>query len=311
MEIIDFHCHHLPPPWQPSTARHAPASRRDMWERINRSLTSIDAATADIRSGDIDMRVLNVPAALIADESGEVPEGTHAAINDRLAEIVAASGGGLVGLASVDAFSGPAGADEAARAIGELGLRGLFVDCAKGERLLDDPAARPVLAAAARLGVPVFVHPVNPQPLWDQLSRHGRVAGLLARGTINAASLIAMIEAGLFDDLPELTVIVTGLGLSGILLEHAFAELSGARDVRAVLSRNVFADTIGLDPVMVRAAVDCLGVDNVLLGTDWPILNDQPIRARVARCLADAGLTPDEAAAVAAGNARRILSLGT
>ena len=47
----------------------------------------------------------------------------------------------------------------------ELGLRCLFVECARGDLLINAAQARPTLEVAAKLGVPVFVHPVAPQPL--------------------------------------------------------------------------------------------------------------------------------------------------
>jgi predicted TIM-barrel fold metal-dependent hydrolase len=46
----------------------------------------------------------------------------------------------------------------------EFGLACAFVDSARGGRLFDAPEARPALAEAARLGVPVFAHPANPEP---------------------------------------------------------------------------------------------------------------------------------------------------
>ena len=50
--------------------------------------------------------------------------------------------GRLYGLATVDAYSGDAGARELTRAVRELGLRGVFVESAKNDLLLDAKEAR-------------------------------------------------------------------------------------------------------------------------------------------------------------------------
>lgn len=120
-----------------------------------------------------------------------MPHDSIVAINDHVADLVARHPGRLYGLASVDPFDGERAAREAERAIRELGLLGLFVDCARGDLLLDAPQARPTLAVAARLGVPVFAHPVAPQPLTRQMAPYGVIGTLFARGTVSSGCLIA------------------------------------------------------------------------------------------------------------------------
>jgi predicted TIM-barrel fold metal-dependent hydrolase len=128
---------------------------------------------------------------------------------------------------------------------------------------------------------------------------------LFARGTINAAALISLIEGGVLAKLPDLKVILTTLAFGGLFLSAAFA--TGERDATTrLLRRQVFVDTMGLHPTLIRASVDMLGADNVLLGTDWPIVSDGPIQARVERAFAEAGLTQAEQRAIAGGNARRL-----
>jgi hypothetical protein len=46
-----------------------------------------------------------------------------------------------------------------------------------------------------------------------------------------------------------------------------------------VLRRNVFVDTTLVHPAVIRAAVDLVGVDNVLAGSDFPIVG-VPFAAR-------------------------------
>jgi predicted TIM-barrel fold metal-dependent hydrolase len=311
IDIIDFHNHHIPARFELTAANTAPTSQRSRWEALARKLSDEDALLQEIRAGDISARVVNIPAQLIADADGHVPHDTIMAANDHLAALAARHPGRIHGLASVDAYDGDRSAREAERAIRELGLRGLFVDCARGELMIDAPQARPTLEVAASLGVPVFVHPVAPQPLTRQMVPYGLIGTLFARGTANSASLIALIEGGTFSQLPGLRVVVTALAIGGLATAAALSNQSLLPDGAAeVMRKHVFIDTMGFHPALIRAAVDLLGSGNVLAGNDWPILSDGPIRGALTAAMRQARLSGDEQSAIAADNCRRLLGIG-
>lgn len=309
-EIIDFHSHFVDRRWTLTTTAGLTSERRRQWDEINRRIVDEAELLSAVESGDLTARVVNTPTAFIADADGNVPADTYRRINDQLADLIARHPGRLFALATVDTFGGDAAAGELVRAVSELGLSGVFLESARGDLLLDAPQARPVLTAAARLDVPVFVHPVNPQPLTTQLAPYGRLGTLLARGTINAAALVALIEGGTLDELPELKLVFTALAIGGILLSSGFGDHSAVeRDVKAVLRRNVYVDTMGFDPALIRSAVDVLGEDHVIAGSDWPIVNAGPIAERAETALKAAGLSEAARRKVRSENARRILGV--
>ncbi len=310
LDVIDFHNHHIPGQFRQTAADTFPPDQKARWEALARKLSDENLLLQDIRDGDISARVVNIPAALIADASGRAPHATIIAMNDSLAAIAARHPGRIHGLASIDAYDGDISAREAERAIGQLGLRGVFVDCARGDVMIDAPQARPTLEVAARLGVPVFVHPVNPQPLTDQMVPYGRIGTLFARGTVNSAALIALIESGVFSQLPGLRIVVTALAFGGLAMATAFSDQSlqqsGAREI---MRKHVLIDTMGFDPALIRAAVDILGPKNVLAGSDWPIVNDKPIAARLTAALKATALDEAVQKSIAADNCRELLGL--
>ena len=51
----------------------------------------------------------------------------------------------------------------------------MFVESAKRDLVLGAKETRPTLAAAASLGVPVFVHPLTDPELHKRFSRTGRI----------------------------------------------------------------------------------------------------------------------------------------
>ena len=308
LKIVDFHNHYMGPSWTLTNLANVPPPARPAWEKINANLQSENALIASVESAGLSARVINTPTAFIEDADGKVPADATQRVNDRMAEVCARHPGKLHGLATVDAYSGDAGARELTRAVKELRLRGVFVESARGDLLLGDKETRPMLKAAADLGVPVFVHPQTDPQLHKRFSRTGRIGLRLARGTINNAALVNMLESGAFDEAPKLQLVVTTLALGGLMLAGGFGD--GARirsDAPALTRRHVYVDTMGINPVTVRAAIDLLGADHVLMGTDWPIVEEKSVPERLAKALAHSGLNPAEQQMVAGGNALRLL----
>ncbi len=305
LPLVDFHNHFVDPSLPLSAGRNQAGAWADIWRLVQDPAGPV----ASIDGGDIDARVLNSPASLVVG-NGDIPDDLVVRLNDTLADLVSRRPGKLFGLVGVDIFAGDRAAREIERGIRDLGFRGVFVDSAKGDLLIDAPEARPGLAVAQQFGVPVFVHPINPPGLTERAALYGRLGTRIARGTINSLALAALLEGGVFDDLPDLQVVVTTLAAGAILLAAGFDEGGGIRrDTDPALRRNVHVDTMGLHPALLRVAVDLLGADHVLLGTDWPIVDHEPIRGRVEAAFAAAGLSQDEQRLIAHGNAARLLGL--
>lgn len=242
------------------------------------------------------------------DADGNVPPGTIPRINDAVAELVSRHPGQLYGLATVDAYSGEAGARELTRSVKELGLRGVFVESAKRDLLPDAPEARPTFATAAALGVPVFIHPVADPQMNNRFKKYVRLGARLTRSTINCAALFAMLESGMFEELPNLRVVVTALALGGVLLAGTFSDGTRLSKDAPAVTRRDYIDTTGLHPVRLRTAIDLLGADHVLMGTDRPVVAETSERMQAV--LSASGLDASEQQMVASGNTLKLLGVG-
>lgn len=310
LDIIDFHCHFVPRCFELTTVANAPPGQAARWAETNKIICDEAQLLDAIDRGDVSARVINTPTAHVCDSLGRVPEGMIQKINDELAILQQRHSPRIYALATIDGYDGDASGREVERAVKQLGLKGVFMECARGADLIDTPSARPTLAAAADLGVPVFVHPVNPEPMTTQMSPYGRIGTLHARGTVNAQALIALVEGGVFKQLPDLQIVVTTLALGGLAMLGGFSHFSkDPAHVREILRRNVLIDTMEFDPVSIKACAALVGASNVLTGSDWPIVNAGDIALKVEEALHSAGLTPDEQQAVASGNVRRLLKL--
>ena len=175
LKIVDFHSHYVGPSFTLTTLARVPQAQRTYWEGVNRLLADPGALIASIEGDGIAARVINTPLEFVQDADGKVQPDTIGRINDAIAGLVSRHPDRLYGPATVDAYSGEAGANELTRAVRELGLSGVFIESAKGQLLPDAREARPTFAAAAALGVPVFLHPVADSQMKSRFKSCGRL----------------------------------------------------------------------------------------------------------------------------------------
>jgi aminocarboxymuconate-semialdehyde decarboxylase len=311
LQVIDFHNHYVGPSFTLTNMANVPPALRANQERVNAQLADPRALLGSLEVAGIAARVINTPTAFLQDAEGNVPKGTIPRINDEIANLCAKNPGKLYGLATVDAYSGDEGARELTRAVRELGLRGVFIESAKRDLLPNSPQARPTLATSAKLGIPVFVHPITDPTMHKRFGQTGRQGVRLARATINSLALMSLLEGGVYDELPSLKIVVTTLAIGGVLMAGGFGEGQRIRrDTPADHRRHVYIDTMGLHPALVSSVVELLGADHVLAGTDWPIVVEKDVPARLQRALTVAGLSAADQQMVAGGNTLKLLGIG-
>jgi predicted TIM-barrel fold metal-dependent hydrolase len=306
LDVIDFHCHFAGPGLPVDASRGTPPAQKPFWDGVTRRLTQEEALLASIQDGGVSARVINTSLEFVCAPGEEADLDTVRRINDAMADVTSRHPRVLFGLATVDAYGGEASAAELTRAVRDLGLRGVFIEGAKGDLLPDAAEARPTFEAAAELGIPVFLHPVPDSVLRRRFRSTGKFAERLSRSAINSAALLAMVEAGMFEDLPDLHVVVTALALGGLMVGECLAD--GARiGPLASPRRNVYIDTTGMHATMLRAAVDLVGADHVVTGTDWPVVTETDLPERLGRLFAECGFPTEAQHMIAGGNARRLL----
>lgn len=182
----------------------------------------------------------------------------------------------FAGLATVP-FHEPAGAIEVLdQAILRHGLRGLFVHSNVAGEPLDSPRLRPVLARAAELGAPLFLHPTR-TVFADRLDRFGLdfVLGFPFETTVAAVTLVL---GGVLDELPGLKVVHPHLGATvPMLAERIDFESSRPwagnppRERRpSEVLRTFWTDTVSRSPDALALATRFYGPDRIMLATDFP-----------------------------------------
>ncbi|MBW1997721.1 MAG: amidohydrolase [Deltaproteobacteria bacterium] len=172
---------------------------------------------------------------------------------------------------------------ELERAVKELGLKGWKTHSNYGDSYLDDLQYWPILEKAWELGVPIYLHPTVPSI--PQLGKYGFVlsGAPFGFGIDAAICMMRLIYSGVLDRFPGLTFVLghLGEGLPFLMqrIDFAYVRPYVDKDVRPDLQKkpsdylkeNVFITTSGnyLKPAFV-CAVEAMGLERVLLATDYP-----------------------------------------
>ncbi len=303
MDIVDFHTHLWPKDWAIGGARARPGVT--IPAVAHRRVVDPAALVSEFETADVSLAVVSATIESLFGMDGATEPGIVRQVNDWLAALVAVHPRRLLALGTVDAFSGDAGAREAERAITELQLRGLVIDSSRHGLFPGDARVRPTLEVAARYNVPIFVHPVALPDPSIFIAGAGALGNSLGRGLMNGVAFLSVLQSGLVEEFPDLNLVFATLGL-GAIVQAARGGKYGRGQRSARPRPNLYFDTMGEDPEIVKILVGFFGPDRVLAGTDWPILPALS-QTGLAAALSQAGLTPTESALVASGNARRLL----
>lgn len=243
-------------------------------------LTGLDRRLADMDAGGVDGQLLSVsPSQYHYYAEPDLARTVCRVANHGVAAVVAEEPGRLSGLGLVP-LQHPALCVEALEHALELGLRGVEISShapgPEGSTVeLSDAGLEPFWAAAAEAGALVFLHPFGCS-LGERLDRF-YLANTVGQPVENAVALSHLVFSGVLDRHPELRILAahgggylpTYLGRS----DHAWTVRPEAHECAEPPSsylRRMWFDSLVHSPAALRALVDAVGVDRVLLGSDYP-----------------------------------------
>ena len=281
------------------------------------------ARIADMDAAGITLQVLSVAGAGAELLAGPAGIAFARDCNDLLARAVAAHPGRLAGFAHLPMQAPAAAADELERAVRDLGFHGALINGLTAGRCLDHPDFDPILARAAALDVPIYIHPaIAVAPV-----RHAYYDGLPGQMSYTMATsawgwhietavqVLRLVLSGALDRHPRLKLIIGHMG-EALPFMLARCEQTLAAEAAKVLARTV-TQTI-LDQVWITtsgfftlppflAALQTFGADRILFSVDYPFAANAPGRA----FLEALPVAPTDRAKIAHGNADQLLRLPT
>jgi aminocarboxymuconate-semialdehyde decarboxylase len=197
--------------------------------------------------------------------------------NEAIQEIATRHPDRLVGFGSVPLQS-IADSIEIAREAKSMGLKGLEIGNAVGDRPLDDASFEAFFDAAQELDMLLFVHPLEGGlDADDPLSP---ILGNVLQFTFRTTMMIErMILKGMFEKYPNLRLCLSHGG--GLLafniwrLDHSYSlrpELKKTiRDKPSGYLKKLYFDTIVHSIAALQYLVKVVGADRVVIGTDYPM----------------------------------------
>ena len=243
---------------------------------LNAAFYDLETRLQSMNERQIDHAVVSIaPPLFMYWADADQTAGFCREANDALAACAAGSGGRITAVATLPMQDPEAAAAELQRAVGQLGMRGAEIGTEVEGAPLNDAAFRPVLRAAARLGVPLILHPsyVGARPGLTDFYLTNLVGNPLAT-TVCAARLIF---SGTLDEITGLRLVLMHGG--GYLpyqigrLDHGYRVRPEARGCRAAPSEYLtrfWFDTVTHAAAPLRFLVGLTGAKHVVYGTDYP-----------------------------------------
>ena len=273
----------------------------------------------DMDAAGIDMQVLSIGGFPQLAPPQEQTDLTRRA-NDLLAGAVAEHPDRFAALATLPWHDPDAAAAELRRAVTDLGMRGTLLNGRPGEAFLDDSRYDVVLAALAELGVPIYLHPGLLTPGVAEAYYSGFDKEIDARLAMfgwgwhheAGVGVVRLILSGAFERHPGLQVMS---GHWGEMVPFFLRRLDDAlpreatgleRTILETYRSHVSVTPSGmLNPEQLAFCVELLGAERILFSTDYPYQSLDGVRDY----LESADLTEVQRAAIAHGNAERLLGL--
>ncbi|NKR44715.1 amidohydrolase family protein [Rhodococcus hoagii] len=298
--IIDVHTHYVPKGWPDLTADAGPDARgfgsrarprpSSCWGSKEFRRIQADAWDAETRLHDMDADgvrtqvVSPTPAFFNYGRTGAQAERIARIFNDLALDIVAPAQDRLIPFCQVPLQDADAACREVERCVAN-GHRGVEIGNHVGDRDLDSEGVVTFLQHCASLDVPVFVHP------WDMDSsprlNRWMAQWLTAMPAETHLSILALILGGVFDRIddrlkigfrPRRWVLRLLARPDGERLAPPQRRDRHVRDAAVAYLGRFYVDSVVFDDRALRLLVDTVGVDRVMVGSDYPYpLRERPV----------------------------------
>jgi uncharacterized protein len=278
-------------------------------------LSSERLAVMDDTGVDVQVLSVTTPGTNNLDAADAVA--VARSVNDLIASTVAAHPTRFEGFATLPTPEPDAAAEELARAVETLGMKGAMVYGRTEGRNADSPEFEPIYATAARLGVPLYLHPQLPVRAVRDAYYSGfdaRLSLAFANGGIGwhyeaGMQLMRLILSGTFDRHPELQIILGHWGEVVLFYVERISSIDWAtgldRPIRDYFRDNVYYTPSGIfSHAYLQQTVAFAGIERVMFSTDYPFEHGGEGGARA--FLQEAELSYEEKALIAHGNWERL-----
>ena len=225
---------------------------------------------------DVEVISLSTPNIFFADANRQ-PEVARI-LNDAYAELIAAHSKRFKGFASIPMDNPDAALRELHRAIDELKLNGVVLLSNIQGRALTAPEYRPFFEEADRMQLCIFLHPMI--PVYSEPFKEYVLGPLVGFPFDTTLAVARMCFAGMLRELPNIRWVIGHLG--GAIpylmerLDNGYRDFAECRvnidELPSVYLKRLYYDTVTFSSYNLRMARDLVGVDHMVMGSDYPHL---------------------------------------
>ena len=331
MPVIDMHAHVTPERYKKAI------KERGEWHGLDAVAGELglggfdkmlDQRLAEMDSLGVDMQLVT-PTVGFYQYGNELDVTRRIALecNEEIAEMVAAHPTRFSGLATLPMQDPPSAIAELERAMTQLGLKGVIISDHVAGRTYDEPDFLPFFTAAEELGAIVFFHQGGDTVVNHRISRY-KLGNAVGNLTERALVFATLVFGGVLDRCPELKPYLahgggfTSFGVarmdkvagalepdSGEGFIPPFGQSDGfaqAMPPSDYLGRFLYDSCTYSGPAL-RFLIDAIGVDRIVLGTDYPAPMVQHDAVNWVNGLPE--LSVGEKEAILSGNPARVLGL--
>jgi aminocarboxymuconate-semialdehyde decarboxylase len=331
MTTIDIHCHLATPssrglvedfrrpenePYDFFMGHDSKEQNQVMYPTIVDQLTNPEARIEHMDRMGVDLQGL---ATFVSEYHYWAPAGVAAESariqNDNLAGIVEANPKRFAGFgATVPLQDIDLAIAEMDRAVDDLGFKGLQVGGTVHGRNLDELEFRPFWSAVEAKGIPVIIHPSG----YPEGQRFGSyfLTNCIGNPLETMVAATRMIFSGLFEEHPDIKlVLLHGGGYLPFYCARADHTWEVRPETRVAIPdhppshymKRLFYDTMVFQPLYLRHLIEIVGVDRIMLGTDFPF--DMGETDPIGLINATDSLSDSDRAAISGDNAARVFGL--
>ena len=318
MRSIDIHAHSTPQcfqravlagqDWHGMTAADGELfNPRNAWTPEQR--------IADMDSLGVDIQVVSTsPGFYQYHQEPAVTAAIARDCNDEIRQMTLDYPQRLAGLAILPMQDTPAAVAELERAVQQLGFQGAMIGDQVNGKTFDEPEFRPIWKAAEEMGALIFIHQGG-QTLGSERQPRYHIRNTIGNLADRTVTFAAFAFGGIMDQFPDLKICLAhggGYACFGAgRMDRGWQVRSEARvnihqPPRNYLSRFYYDCLTHSEPAL-RMLIDSVGIDRVVLGTDWPA--DMRIDWPVSWVMGLESLTLAEKEAILYKNLERLLGL--
>ena len=279
-----------------------------------------DKRIADMDAAGIDMAIIALTSAGIQPMPGEEAVEFAAYSNNRLAAAIKQHPTRFAGLTAVAPQDPTKAALEIERGHG-MGLKGVIIHSHTQNKHMDDPSYYPIFEACQALDTPLYIHPNTPvKGMAEPLMERGLDGSIFGFAVETSAHVLKLIISGVFDEFPNLRVVVGHCGEAIPFwlyrLDHMHNAMvkanryEGVKPLKKKISdyvrENLWITTSGMAwAPAIEFCQRVLGMDRVLYAMDYPY---QYVPAEVGYTEA-VNISPEEMKMLFQTNAERVFGL--